>query len=64
MQFDYKAFHIDCRARHVKHGHYFARARVTRVRTGDDDGETHDPGDVDSFVDEARRDPLHQGVGH
>ncbi|RDJ98177.1 hypothetical protein [Paraburkholderia lacunae] len=52
MQFDYKAFQIDCRARRTEDGHYFARARIMRAPTGDERSETHDSGDIDSFVDE------------
>ncbi|CAE6838151.1 hypothetical protein R75465_06587 [Paraburkholderia aspalathi] len=54
MQFEYKAFHIDCRAHRASDGHYVARARITRGPRNDEDRvETHDSGDIDSFVDEA-----------
>lgn len=54
MQFDYKVFHIDCRARRADDGHYVARARITRSSGSDEDRvEAHDSGDIDSFVDEA-----------
>ncbi|SIO72735.1 hypothetical protein SAMN05444172_9215 [Burkholderia sp. GAS332] len=53
MQFDYKAFHIDCRARSVD-GAYIARARITRRPGSDEDRvETHESGDIGRFVDEA-----------
>jgi hypothetical protein len=54
MQFDYKAFHIDCRARSVDGGGYAARVRITRRPGSDEDRvETHESGDIDRFVDEA-----------
>jgi hypothetical protein len=55
MQFDYKEFHIDCRARSVDDGRgYIARARITRRPGSDDDRvETHESGDIDRFANEA-----------
>lgn len=53
MHFDYKGFHIDCRARHAEDGHYLAQAKITRVATRTQPGETYQSGDIDSFVDES-----------
>ncbi|CAG4918070.1 hypothetical protein [Paraburkholderia gardini] len=53
MQFDYKTFHIDCRARHDEDGHYVARARITVPAVGAGRVTAHDSGDIDSFVSEA-----------
>lgn len=54
MQFEYKAFHVDCRARRTGDGLYIARARITRRPGSDDDRvERHDSGDINSFIDEA-----------
>jgi hypothetical protein len=54
MQFKYKTFHVDCRARRASDGHYVARARIARGPGSDEDRvETHDSGDIDFFVDEA-----------
>jgi hypothetical protein len=54
MQFEYNVFHIDCRTRRASDGHYFARVRITRGPGSEEDRvETHDSGDIDSFVDEA-----------
>ncbi|SOE53193.1 hypothetical protein SAMN05446635_0509 [Burkholderia sp. OK233] len=54
MQFEYKAFHIDCRTRRASDGHYVARARITRgPGSAEDRVETHDSGDIASCVDEA-----------
>jgi len=54
MQFEYKAFHIDYRTRPASDGHHVARARITRgARSDEDRVQTHDSGDIDSFVDEA-----------
>jgi hypothetical protein len=53
MHFDYKGFHIDCRARHDEDGHYVAQAKLTRGATANTPAEVHQSGDIDSFVDES-----------
>jgi hypothetical protein len=54
MQFDYRHFHIDCRARHADEGVFFARARITRPsRRKNEHAQLHDSGDIDSFPSEA-----------
>ncbi|CAB3789149.1 hypothetical protein [Paraburkholderia fynbosensis] len=53
MQFDYRHFHIDCRARHAEDGAYYARARITRVPQKKEHVQSHDSGDIDSFANEA-----------
>ncbi|MEM5383612.1 hypothetical protein VSR68_08415 [Paraburkholderia phymatum] len=53
MHFDYKGFHIDCRARHDEDGHYVAQAKLTRAATANAPAEVHQSGDIDSFVDES-----------
>ncbi|SAK46758.1 hypothetical protein AWB75_00975 [Caballeronia catudaia] len=53
MRFDYKAFHIDCTARHDEDGGYYAHARITR---SPDDHAAHmevfESGDLDVFTSE------------
>ena len=67
MHFDYKGFHIDCRARHDDDGHYVAQAKLTRAATSNTPAEVHQSGDIDSFVDEsdamtcARDEPVSLG---
>jgi hypothetical protein len=53
MQFDYKHFHIDCRAQHADDGCYYARARITRPARGKQAFQLHDSGDIDCFQSEA-----------
>ena len=53
MQFDYRHFHIDCRARHADEGVYYARAKITRVPQKHEHFQSHDSGDIDSFSNEA-----------
>lgn len=54
MQFEYNAFHLDSRTRRASDGRYVVRARITRGPGSEEDRvETHDSGDIDSFVDEA-----------
>ncbi|WP_027800876.1 hypothetical protein [Paraburkholderia dilworthii] len=53
MQFDYKHFHIDCRARHADEGVYYARARITRIPRKNERFQSHDSGDIDAFTNEA-----------
>ncbi|MBC8750071.1 MULTISPECIES: hypothetical protein [Paraburkholderia] len=56
MQFDYRHFHIDCRARHAQDGVYYARAKITRVPRRNEAFEafvSHDSGDIDGFANEA-----------
>ncbi|MFM0737367.1 hypothetical protein PQQ51_09010 [Paraburkholderia xenovorans] len=53
MQFDYRHFHIDCRARHADEGVYYARARITRVPQASERFQSHESGDIDSFSNEA-----------
>ncbi|PQV44176.1 hypothetical protein B0G83_1264 [Paraburkholderia sp. BL21I4N1] len=55
MLFDYKGFHIDCRARSVDDGGgYIARARITRRPGSDEDRvETHESGDIGRFAEVA-----------
>jgi hypothetical protein len=53
MHFDYKGFHIDCRARHDVDGHYVAQAKLTRPAAANAPAEVHQSGDIDSFVDES-----------
>ncbi|WP_345815036.1 hypothetical protein AAGS40_22290 [Paraburkholderia sp. PREW-6R] len=53
MQFDYRHFHIDCRARHADEGVYYARARITRIPRKHEHVQSHDSGDIDSFPNEA-----------
>lgn len=53
MQFDYRHFHIDCRARHADEGVYYARARVTRIPQKNEHFRSHDSGDIDAFPNEA-----------
>ncbi|CDY77409.1 hypothetical protein BGLT_06322 [Caballeronia glathei] len=58
MRFDYKTFHIDCRARHDEDGRYYARATITEAPpAGRAHGETHDSGELDAFPNES--DALH-----
>ncbi|MEA3088630.1 MAG: hypothetical protein QOC89_6327, partial [Paraburkholderia sp.] len=52
MQFDYKHFHIDCRARHAEDGAYHARARISRVPQKHEHVQSHDSGDIDAFSNE------------
>jgi hypothetical protein len=58
MRFDYKAYHIHCRARHDEDGQFYAHAIITRG-PGEDSAraETHHSGDLDAFADES--DALH-----
>jgi hypothetical protein len=53
MQFDYKHFHIDCRARHADEGVYYARAKITRVPQAKEHFQSHESGDIDAFQNEA-----------
>ncbi|CAH2901396.1 MULTISPECIES: hypothetical protein [Paraburkholderia] len=53
MQFDYKHFHIDCRARHADEGVYYARAKITRIPRKNEHFRSHDSGDIDAFSNEA-----------
>ena len=53
MQFDYRHFHIDCRARHAQDGLYYARAKITRVPRKNEHVQSHDSGDIDAFANEA-----------
>ncbi|CAH2899574.1 MAG: FIG00453617: hypothetical protein [uncultured Paraburkholderia sp.] len=53
MQFDYRHFHIDCRARHADEGVYCARARITRMPQKNEHFQSHDSGDIDAFSNEA-----------
>ncbi|CAH2798542.1 MAG: FIG00453617: hypothetical protein [uncultured Paraburkholderia sp.] len=53
MQFDYRHFHIDCRARHADEGVYYARARITRMPQKNEHFQSHDSGDIDAFSNEA-----------
>ncbi|MDR6422126.1 hypothetical protein J2801_004417 [Paraburkholderia phenoliruptrix] len=53
MQFDYRHFHIDCRARHADEGVYYARARITRIPQKNEHFQSHDSGDIDAFSNEA-----------
>jgi len=53
MQFDYRHFHIDCRARHAEDGYYYARARITHVPQDNGHYRSHDSGDIDAFSNEA-----------
>ncbi|SIT34978.1 conserved hypothetical protein [Paraburkholderia ribeironis] len=53
MQFDYRHFHIDCRARQAQDGVYYARAKITCVPHNDERFQLHDSGDIDSFANEA-----------
>ncbi|MDR6445394.1 hypothetical protein ACTJLC_09340 [Paraburkholderia sp. 22099] len=53
MQFDYRHFHIDCRARHAEDGYYYARARITHVPQDNGHCRSHDSGDIDAFSNEA-----------
>lgn len=53
MQFDYRHFHIDCRARHDDDGLYYARAKITRVPRKNEHVQSHDSGDIDAFSDQA-----------
>ena len=63
MQFEYNVFHIDCRTRRASDGHYFARVRITRGPGSEEDRvETHDSGDIDSFV-RSRCDLMRKGMG-
>ena len=58
MRFDYKAWHIDCRARHDEDGCFYAHATITRSpATGRAHGETHHSGELDAFENES--DALH-----
>jgi hypothetical protein len=50
MRFDYKAHHIECRARHDEDGQFYAQARITRgSETPEDAIDTHESGDLDGF---------------
>jgi hypothetical protein len=53
MQFDYRHFHIDCRARHAEDGLYYACAKITRVPRRNQARLSHESGDIDSFANEA-----------
>ncbi|MDE1180369.1 hypothetical protein [Paraburkholderia sp.] len=53
MQFDYKTYHIDCRAHHDEDGRYCAQARITVVPSGEAHFRCHDSGEIDSFVSES-----------
>lgn len=53
MQFDYRHFHIDCRARHAEDGGYYARAKITHVPRKNGHVQSHDSGDIDAFPNEA-----------
>ncbi|MGE8506674.1 MAG: hypothetical protein ACN6QU_05035 [Paraburkholderia terricola] len=53
MQFDYRHFHVDCRARHAEDGYYYARARITHVPQDNGHCRSHDSGDIDAFSNEA-----------
>jgi hypothetical protein len=53
MRFDYKNFHVDCRARHDEDGHYYARARITPALSEDAArADHHDSGDLNAFSNE------------
>ena len=53
MQFEYRYFHIDCRARHAEDGLYYARAKIVRAPQKNRHAQSHDSGDIDSFSNEA-----------
>jgi hypothetical protein len=53
MQFDYRHFHIDCRARHADDGLYYARAKIIRVPRKKEHVQAHDSGDIDAFPSQA-----------
>ncbi|MFL9889831.1 hypothetical protein [Paraburkholderia sp. RL17-381-BIF-C] len=53
MQFDYRHFHIDCRARHAEDGLYHARAKITHVPQKNEHVRSYDSGDIDAFSSEA-----------
>jgi hypothetical protein len=53
MQFDYRHFHIDCRARRADEGLYYARAKITHVPQKSGPLRSHESGDIDSFASEA-----------
>ncbi|BAN27225.1 hypothetical protein [Caballeronia insecticola] len=49
MRFDYKAFHIDCTARHDEEGSFYAHARITQANDASPHLEVFDSGDLDAF---------------
>ncbi|SAL56024.1 hypothetical protein [Caballeronia humi] len=58
MRFDYKEWHIDCRAHHDEDGSYYAQATITRAPgAGRTRVETHHSGELDAFANES--DALH-----
>lgn len=52
MQFDYRHFHIDCRARHADDGLFYARAKITLPPRKSAHAQAHDSGDIDAFASE------------